>query len=152
MTNPIDLFEICDHWGAAEWFDRMAKAIREHDKAVAAGLYVRAETYRNIAASSGLNLVRDYEQQIRAALKPVGQPTPVIIVGDGIDGWRYAGPGDVAVVAHNDTIRVFVEYFDAVEAFNGDGDFDKKVERVNAAKKAAQALRALLKEGEAQNG
>jgi len=77
--SPMQFFsENVDRWGAAEWFDRLAKAIRAQDEAC--GLMHRAakedkwayeaslETYRNIAASSAMRLVRDYEQQVRAAL------------------------------------------------------------------------------------
>ena len=66
--QPIDFFTNVDAWGAAEWFDRMAKAIREHDTAVLAGDDEATETYRMIAASSAMRLVREYEHYVRAAL------------------------------------------------------------------------------------
>lgn len=57
-----------DAWGALEWFDRLAKAIRQQDAAVVAGNMLNMETCRNVAASSAMRLVRDYEQQVRVAL------------------------------------------------------------------------------------
>jgi hypothetical protein len=86
--NPMALFsENVDRWGAAEWFDRLAKAIREQDKAVRA-MYqltgddkdaheITFETYRNIASSSAMHLIRDYEEQVRAALSPRPAHEPV---------------------------------------------------------------------------
>jgi len=92
--NPMAFFsENVDRWGAAEWFDRLAKAIREQDKAVRA-MYqstgddkdaheIMFETYRNIASSSAMQLVRDYEEQVRDALsRPVQEPVAVP------DGWK----------------------------------------------------------------
>lgn len=65
----LDFFnENVDAWGALEWFNRLAKAIREQDVAVCAGDQVAMEICRNVAASSAMCLVRDYEQQVRAAL------------------------------------------------------------------------------------
>src|SRR5687768_12721592 len=67
--SPMEFFSSnVDRWGAAEWFNRLANAIREQDKAVVAGNDMSAQTYRNIAASSARRLVRDYEPQVRAAL------------------------------------------------------------------------------------
>jgi hypothetical protein len=66
--QPLDFFTNVDAWGAAEWFDRMAKAIREQDAAVLAKDDMAFETYRNIAASSAMRLVREYEPYVRAAL------------------------------------------------------------------------------------
>jgi hypothetical protein len=60
--------EKVDAWGAAEWFDRMAKAIRQQDAAVLAKDDVGMEICQNVAASSAMRLVRDYEKQVRAAL------------------------------------------------------------------------------------
>jgi hypothetical protein len=57
-----------DDWGAAEWFDRLARAIRAQDRAVVAGDMAEFEIYRSIAASSAMRLVRDYEAEVRAAL------------------------------------------------------------------------------------
>ena len=67
--GPISFFsENVDAWGAAEWFDRLAKAIRQQDEAVVAKNDLLFETCRNVAASSAMRLVRDYEQQVRDAL------------------------------------------------------------------------------------
>jgi len=75
--SPLRFFSTnVDGWGAAEWFDRLAKAIREQDKAVVAGDMLTMETYRNIAASSAMRLVRDYEQQVRASLASDASPAP----------------------------------------------------------------------------
>ena len=63
------LFPNVDKWGALEWFDRLAMAVREQDKAVAAGDEISFDTYRMIAASSAMRLVRDYEEVVRTALK-----------------------------------------------------------------------------------
>lgn len=69
MTSPMEFFsQNVDSWGASEWFDRLAKAIREQDKAVVAGDDISFETFRMIAASSAMALVRDHEQAVRAAL------------------------------------------------------------------------------------
>lgn len=69
--GPLSFFTTnVDAWGAAEWFDRLAKAVRAQDAAVVAGDMMAMETYRNIASSSAMTLVRDYEQQVRAALSP----------------------------------------------------------------------------------
>jgi hypothetical protein len=57
-----------DDWGAAEWFDRLARAIRAQDRAVVAGDMAEFEIYRSIAASSAMRFVRDYEAEVRAAL------------------------------------------------------------------------------------
>ncbi|UQS95142.1 hypothetical protein Pam3_71 [Pseudanabaena phage Pam3] len=62
-------FPNCDEWGAAEWFERLANAVMEQDKAVVAGNEMQAQTYRNIAASSAMNLVRGYRTEIRKALE-----------------------------------------------------------------------------------
>ncbi len=73
MTDQTDelagrLFPNCDAWGAAQWFERLANAVMEHDKAIVAGNELSAATYRNIAASSATELVRGYRTQIRNAL------------------------------------------------------------------------------------
>lgn len=68
--NPMRFFsENVDNWGAVEWFDRAAKAIRSQDKAVIEGGEISVETYRMIAASSLMTLVRDHESTVRAALE-----------------------------------------------------------------------------------
>lgn len=59
-----------DSWGAAEWFDRLAKAVRSQDKAVVSGDELGFQTYRMIASSSAMRLVRDYEAEVRKALSP----------------------------------------------------------------------------------
>lgn len=99
--NPMRLFsEKVDNWGAAEWFDRAAKAIREQDKAVCAKDEIAFETYRMIAASSLMTLVRDHEATVRAALSTVTIAEPQTFmdeedrtpVPDGFDiaRWRRA--------------------------------------------------------------
>ena len=60
--------ENVDRWGAAEWFDRLAKAIGAQNKAVVDGDDVGFETYRMIASSSAMRLVSDYEAEVRRAL------------------------------------------------------------------------------------
>lgn len=81
VKTPMRFFsENVDRWGASEWFDRLASAIREQDKAVMAMHSadgdekfiheVAFETYRNIAASSAMHLVRDFETEVRRALGP----------------------------------------------------------------------------------
>lgn len=76
--NPMSFFsENVDGWGAAEWFDRAAKAIRSQDKANVKGDDIAFETYRMIAASSLARLVRDHEDTVRAALSTDVEP----------DGW-----------------------------------------------------------------
>jgi hypothetical protein len=57
-----------DAWGALEWFDRLAKAVRQQDAAVVAGNMLEFDTCRNVAASSAMRLVRDYEHEVCAAL------------------------------------------------------------------------------------
>lgn len=84
MTSPshLDFFTSnVDAWGAAEWFDRLAKAIREQDAAVLAKNDMAFETCKNIAASSAMRLVRDYEHEIRAALaSPSAHPDRAKVV------------------------------------------------------------------------
>lgn len=68
-VQVLDFFsQSVDAWGALEWFDRLAKAVREQDKAVVAGDMMTMETCRNVASSSAMRLVRDYEPLVRAAL------------------------------------------------------------------------------------
>ena len=71
-VKPLDMFmNNVDAWGAAEWFGRMADAVRGHDDARVSGdefADIEAETFKNIMTSSAFTLVRDYEQQVRAAL------------------------------------------------------------------------------------
>ncbi|TCR01095.1 hypothetical protein [Neorhizobium sp. JUb45] len=72
--SPMRFFsENVDKWGAAEWFDRLANAIREQDKAVVAKDQISVETFRMIAASSAMTLVRDHEEAVRSALSPYPQ-------------------------------------------------------------------------------
>jgi len=79
--NPMAFFsESVDKWGASEWFDRLAKAIRAQDKAVLAKDEIRLETCRMIAASSAMRLVRDHEQTVRAALAAQEKPEPGVAV------------------------------------------------------------------------
>ena len=63
-----------DKWGALEWFDRLAKAIREQDKAVLAKDETGFDIYRMIAASSAMTLVREHEATVRAALATTPAP------------------------------------------------------------------------------
>lgn len=78
MANPMSFFsENVDQWGAAEWFNRLAKAIREQDKAVVTDNDIAVATYRMIAASSAMTLVRDHEADVRAALD--AKPDPALI-------------------------------------------------------------------------
>ncbi|MBD9540151.1 zinc ribbon domain-containing protein [Ensifer sp. ENS04] len=73
-VNPMQFFsENVDRWGAAEWFDRLAMAIREQDKACIAKDDIGFETYRMIAASSAMTLVRDHEATVRASLAAQGE-------------------------------------------------------------------------------
>jgi hypothetical protein len=65
--------ENVDAWGAAEWFNRLATAIRQQDAAVLANDDATMEICRNVAASSAMRLVRDYEQQVRSALSTPAQ-------------------------------------------------------------------------------
>lgn len=72
--NPMRFFsENVDKWGAAEWFNRLANAIREQDRAVIAKDEISIETYRMIAASSAMTLVRDHEATVRTALATEGK-------------------------------------------------------------------------------
>jgi len=86
MNDPMSFFsENVDRWGAAEWFDRLAKAIRAQDEAVLAMHRAsdddeciheaRFETFKSIAASSAMTLVRDFEADVRAALLPTPAPS-----------------------------------------------------------------------------
>ena len=70
MTGLGFFAESVDAWGAAEWFDRLADAIRKQDAAVLSGDDVNFEICRMVAASSAMRLVRDYEHEVRAALTP----------------------------------------------------------------------------------
>lgn len=70
--SPMAFFSSnVDAWGAAEWFDRLVKAIEKQDAAVVAGDDIAFTTYRNIASSSATRLARDFAQPIRAALEAV---------------------------------------------------------------------------------
>jgi hypothetical protein len=100
--NPMQFFaENVDQCGAAEWFDHLVKAVREHDKAVVAKDEPSAETYRMIASSSAMRLVRDYEPVVRAALSHVQAPAPVAAP---VQEWRdiSTAPKDgTAILAFN---------------------------------------------------
>jgi len=83
--------ENVDRWGASEWFNRLAVAVRDQDKAVLAGDEVAMEICRNVAASSAMRLVRDYEPQVRAALSPPLQaPAHSDAVREALDAARHA--------------------------------------------------------------
>lgn len=70
-TTGLDFFsENVDAWGAAEWFNRLAKAVRRHGDAVRANDEGQMAICQNVAISSAWRLVSDYEQQVRAALQP----------------------------------------------------------------------------------
>ena len=76
MSNPMSFFSNnVDCWGAAEWFDRLANAIREQDKAVLVKDDINFDTYKMIAASSAMRLVRDYEDVVCQALRPIKKIT-----------------------------------------------------------------------------
>jgi hypothetical protein len=64
------LFGNCDGWGALEWFNRLADAVMERDKAVVSGDDIQFDIYNNIASSSASELVRGFRTQIREALAP----------------------------------------------------------------------------------
>ena len=74
----IDFFENCDRYGASEWFERMCNAVDKQDECVRL-IYtdgvankdmheLNMDTYRMIAASSMMHLVRDYREFVRQAL------------------------------------------------------------------------------------
>lgn len=68
-SDPMSFFsENVDRWGAAEWFDRLAKAIRAQDNAAQNKDEIGFSTYKMIAASSAMRLVREHEATVRAAL------------------------------------------------------------------------------------
>jgi hypothetical protein len=76
--RPLDFFTAnVDAWGASEWFERLAKAIHGQDAAVIAGDEMAIETCRNVAASSAMRLIRDFEPQVRAALSGALEPGTV---------------------------------------------------------------------------
>ena len=76
--EPMQFFsENVDRWGAAEWFDRLAKAIREQDKAVGDDDFIATETFKMIAASSAMTLIRNHEVEVRAALSAALSVPPV---------------------------------------------------------------------------
>jgi hypothetical protein len=69
LSMSVNFFsENVDKWGASEWFNRLADAIRQQDAAIVAGDKIAFEICRNVAASSAMRLVRDYEHEVRAAL------------------------------------------------------------------------------------
>jgi hypothetical protein len=76
-SGPMQFFaQNVDQWGAAEWFDRLAKAIRAQDEAVRSGNAVLRETCQFVAASSAMSLVREFEQEVRSALSRPAAPSP----------------------------------------------------------------------------
>ncbi|MBB3411273.1 hypothetical protein FHT87_005226 [Rhizobium sp. BK316] len=84
-----------DRWGAFEWFNRMAWAIRAQDKAVieayrAKGDMPILDTFKNIALSSAMRLVRDYEDEVRLSLATRPAPAEHVLGGD-------QHPDDIAV-------------------------------------------------------
>jgi Lar family restriction alleviation protein len=86
--DVMKLFGNCDDWGAAEWFERLANAIMEHDKAVMAEDDVSVHIYRNIAASSATELVRGYRTQVRTALSARAVLTDT--AREGATSWHLA--------------------------------------------------------------
>lgn len=101
-AHPLSFFGTnVDGWGAAEWFDRLAKAIRAQDAAVVAG-DAMWETYKMIAASSAMALVREHEATVRNALAAAPSPAPVAVkiktidwVAADAEGRRWYGITDV---------------------------------------------------------
>lgn len=74
-VKPLDYFTgSVDAWGAAQWFERLEKAVNDQDQAVVQGDEISAETFRMIAASSAMRLVRDFAPVVRAALSAAPQP------------------------------------------------------------------------------
>lgn len=74
-ANHMSFFsENVDRWGALEWWSRLADAVLEQDKAAVAGNELGFETYKRIAASSAMRLVRDYRHEVDAALRPPPAP------------------------------------------------------------------------------
>lgn len=71
-VKPLDMFmHNVDAWGAAEWFGRLADAVRGHDAARISGdefADITADTFKNIMTSSAFRLVRDFEAQVHSAL------------------------------------------------------------------------------------
>lgn len=68
--NPMDYFtQNVDAWTEKEWFERLIKAVKDHDKARVSGDDLRSDTCTNIIISTAFILARDYEQTIRQALQ-----------------------------------------------------------------------------------
>ncbi len=98
-AQPMSFFsENVDAWGAAEWFDRLAKAVRGRNAAVLAKDDMAFETCNNVASSSASRLVSDFEEQVRAALAaqpaaPVGESldryVPDIVKNAMLTMWNY---------------------------------------------------------------
>ena len=61
-----------DSWGAKEWFDRLVKAVYNHDVYRVSGDDLQAETCVNVIISTAFRLVRDCEGDIRQALQQDG--------------------------------------------------------------------------------
>lgn len=60
-----------DYWGAEEWFDRLARAVRRHDGAMESESYSAdslVRTFKSEIMSSALRLVREFEPDVRTAL------------------------------------------------------------------------------------
>lgn len=124
-----------DSWGAAEWFDRLARAIQAQNAAVVAGDEVGFDTYRMIASSSAMRLVSDYEAEVRRALSPTPEaPTPIAFLKD-VGGWGSDGEGydECFVVAAKGDPGAFAVY--ATPRSTGVRVTDEMVERVTAAVK-----------------
>lgn len=69
MTGTVKaLFANCDNWGAKEWFERLVDAIKRQDECVLAKDELGFETYKHLAASSAMCLVREHAGEVLSAL------------------------------------------------------------------------------------
>lgn len=114
-VKPLDMFmHNVDAWGAAEWFGRLADAVRGHDAARMSGdefADITADTFKNIMTSSAFRLARDFEAQVRSALATpsTDHPTavePVMVKPlewrhDGTTSYAYCPVTDVRWIARN---------------------------------------------------
>lgn len=68
-SKRMSLFQAnVDDWGASMWFARLCAAIKGQDAALLTRDDIAFETYRSIAASSAMRLVRDFGQEVQNAL------------------------------------------------------------------------------------
>jgi len=110
--KPMNFFsENVDAWGALEWFNRLASAVRQQDAAVLAGDEMAMETCRNVASSSAMRLVRDYEQQVRAALAAHTEGMRASVpdaraISDAYSDWAWEKEGQpVGLMLPNESAR-----------------------------------------------